>query len=668
MYAAVHGDMSSTSDFDPALDHSSDATPPPPTGPASRRRSHAPATPRKRRRLLEPGNPSRLREDHLRGRYNDAYRVLFNDDVRRAVTRFDADAHSFHHSRQVGASTWSAGERACFFAALERLGRDDASGIAAAVGTKSIPQVRDYLLLLHDAASRQGDAKLTLRHVPAAVDISAQCTQELDLAADALAWHQDAFDAAQEQQKFGDYWLISPPVALDIEDAFQRRTQRAASTPFSDVESPMSQIDQRENTTPGEQNMASPNDVLTKIPEAGLLQPETMLMLSKTLFMNSSPNIPHPWPHWSEYQSELVSEPSIYRTAFNDLHALVLSVTRRLVQVAITQATSRLRSRPRRTTKGQLPNGKERWKTVARRCAVRVYDAPDKASQKSKRQGGREISWDRVERILAAQDDQNDLMPTEDDVTCVDHRVSGSRATRSGTPLPLEDLTLTSSEDSSTSASTASQSDSRCIPERGTPTAFEHTNRPKDILPHDANGLATGTHTDTVYTLEQFDQHASRQAEEVLWEMLELEPSTKMEPQLSEAEDDNIDESITTAQHGWHSWTDYHASWEEFETPVPDVAFLGRQDRSPHTLDPISSPSPRRTDSPVHQGHTIELRTRSTKTYAALRGRDFGVDKINGASDDLQSENDTDVGIPAQSVEQSGMMGYHIDENAMEWQ
>jgi len=225
--------MSSASDYkhsEPSED-SSDESSRPPTRPTSRRQSSTSHTPRKRRRL-ESIDPARVRKYYLEGKYNDAYRVLFNEDVTQAAARFETDAESFqYYNTQVGASYWSAQEQAVFFAALERLGRDDIPGIARAIGTKSIPETQELLLLLQDAATRQGDAKMTLRDVPAAIDVGDECNEQLDLAGEALAWMQDVFEASQERERFGDYWLITPAVADKIESAHDTGRDRATTSP-----------------------------------------------------------------------------------------------------------------------------------------------------------------------------------------------------------------------------------------------------------------------------------------------------------------------------------------------------------------------------------------------------------------------------------------------------
>ncbi|CAO2653491.1 Nn.00g029020.m01.CDS01 [Neocucurbitaria sp. VM-36] len=232
--------MSSESDYqtDQAPRESSDESSKPPTRPSSRRQSRTPNTPRKRRRL-ESVDPSRIRKYYLEGKYNDAYRVLFNEDVSHAAARFDAGSQSYqHYATQIGSSIWSCKEQTTLFAALERLGRDDIPGIASAIGTKSIPETHEVLLLLQDAATRQGDAKVTLRDIPAAIEVGNECSEQLDIAGEALAWYQETFEASQEQERFGDYWLITPVIAESIEDIFAGRTRAISSPPASEPESP----------------------------------------------------------------------------------------------------------------------------------------------------------------------------------------------------------------------------------------------------------------------------------------------------------------------------------------------------------------------------------------------------------------------------------------------
>lgn len=200
---------------------------------SSRQQSQTPGTPRKRRRI-ESVEPSRVRRYYLEGKYNDAYRVLFNEDVTRAAARF-TPAHQ-HYTTQYGASTWSAEEQATLFAALERIGKDHVEGIAQAIGTKSVPETRELLLLLSDAATMKGSLGLTMRDIPAAVEIGRECTEELDVMAEALAWYQEQWEVAEEQKRYGDHWLITPSIAHDIEQAINGPSRAVSTQPATPAE------------------------------------------------------------------------------------------------------------------------------------------------------------------------------------------------------------------------------------------------------------------------------------------------------------------------------------------------------------------------------------------------------------------------------------------------
>jgi RNA polymerase I-specific transcription initiation factor RRN5 len=173
-----------------------------------------------------------LRRHEVEARYNDNYRQLFNEHVTEVASRFDINESIQHYSNQVGSSVWSSTEQTVFFAALERLGKDDIPGIAGAIGTKTETEAREFLILLQDAAIKQGDTKLTLRDIPAAIEVGSACDQQLDQAGDALAWYQERFEATQEQQRYGKYWLITGSVADEVEDAINGVARpRSASTP-----------------------------------------------------------------------------------------------------------------------------------------------------------------------------------------------------------------------------------------------------------------------------------------------------------------------------------------------------------------------------------------------------------------------------------------------------
>jgi RNA polymerase I-specific transcription initiation factor RRN5 len=218
-----------------AQDLSSDSGTPLQSRASSRLQSQTPGTPRKRRRI-ESVDTSRVRKYYLEGKYNDAYRVLFNEDVSRVAARFELEDGIQHYTTQYGVSTWTSKEQATLFAALGRLGRDDVAGIAQAVGTKSITETHELLLLLKDATAKKGDLGLTLRDVPAATEVGEECDEELDIMAEALAWYQEQWDVTEERERYGDYWLITPAIAEHIETALNgpfRAVSTQPATPAS---------------------------------------------------------------------------------------------------------------------------------------------------------------------------------------------------------------------------------------------------------------------------------------------------------------------------------------------------------------------------------------------------------------------------------------------------
>jgi hypothetical protein len=91
-------------------------------------------------------------------------------------------------------------------------------------------------------------------------------------------------------------------------------------------------------------------------------------------------------------------------------------------------------------------------------------------------------------------------------------------------------------------------------------------------------------------TVEQFDQEASMREEQALWTMLQLSPPARAEHVASDSEESHADneEKIITLPNDWRSWTDYHAEWEEFDTPVSPSAFSANQ--KPLPVPPVPQP------------------------------------------------------------------------------
>jgi RNA polymerase I-specific transcription initiation factor RRN5 len=413
--------------------------------------------------------------------------------------------------------------------------------------------------------------------------------------------------------------------------------------------------------------------ILDLIPEANILQPQMMLTLSKQIFMNHSPDIPSPWPHWSEYASELASEPSIYHTAFKDFHRLALSVTKRLVQTSIIQATSRLRAqRRRRDDKGLSPfvktrdviaaidilglrrNGSERWKGVARRCGLRVI-GHRRSPQSRKR---REISWEDVERILTM------TMPLDETHGTENVR---SRAERRGTPLPMQDLTLSDPEES------LEDDDDDAFSDEGTNSddVDEDDERPADLpcaesvvqLRDDAGrfrgaSLAPLHHT---FTLENIDQEARQQGERAIRTLFGLPSSIKDDPLESGIENEadlelDTSEKIYTDSNNWRASIEYRAPWEEFDAPPTAASFLANQKPNGQvaaarvsSTDGDSSSSSSSRQRRLKSRAPTELRVHGTNAYAALQGADaIEQNSVLGSS---SGDEEMEADMPTQSIE-----------------
>ncbi|KAF2472995.1 uncharacterized protein BDR25DRAFT_392778 [Lindgomyces ingoldianus] len=533
---------------------------------------------------------------HLQGQYINAYRTLFNESVNDAVHRFVSDASFIPPRAQIGASRWSMDEKSRFFAALDRLGRGDLPGIARAVRTKTIPEIQNLFLLLENSTLER---KITSQDISAATEVSPACIERLEVAGDALAWYQERFEAKAEQDRYGKYWLVTPEIADQIEEAIRPSRTPSLSLPLD------SRNAELEDSSPV-RNASTPNvpEILQHIPEASLLKPSALLTLSKSLFMNSSPILQPTYPHWTDLISPLASEPSIYRTAFIDFHTLVLSLTKRITQATIIQATSRIRSQSWRIKKGVSPlvkrrdvltavdmlglkrNGRERWKGVARRCRLRVFDGAGKSK--------REVDWDEIEAIMGIPVQPKDF--ADADSSGKKRNLSSGededdfkwRARRSGTPLPRESLAHSENDDES-------RSDKQCEDEgsgrdssgssQTSQSSARNTTRSPSKPPHSSPDAKLDM------ILEDLDQEASREEERRLWEILGdtqhpiKEPRKTEENPLPKFSDDN-----TANFEGWRGWTEYYAEWEEFCTPVPEVKFLENRKLPRATTDKLSNP------------------------------------------------------------------------------
>ncbi|TGJ81016.1 hypothetical protein E0Z10_g7765 [Xylaria hypoxylon] len=328
--------------------------------------------------------------------FNSAYVNLLNQDIQDASSGLihSEERPELEHT-QIGAVVWSAAEKKVFFAALSRIGKDDVVGISARIGTKSELEVRQYLVFL-DAAKRRphGDegkrASLRPVDIPAAVEIGAECTAMLEVAADGLSLRQEDYEEEVEKERWGSRWLITAPLAQILENSLQSQIEdkQLRDEEEDREEEPLLKEDEEQDER---------NRSLEELPFLQLFPIPNWLQLSDCIFMNSTVSD----GNWHAV-SEEYEPPAIQATALADFYGLVFSVTRRLLLATMYMAESRVRTR-------SLNDMQRR-----RRTRIRVEDVAAAVASLGMKQNSREF-WARCARRL--QLDIVDDKTGEDDLT-----------------------------------------------------------------------------------------------------------------------------------------------------------------------------------------------------------------------------------------------------------
>lgn len=232
---------------------------------------------------------------------------------------------------QFGSVTWTSSEKTRFFSALTRKGRHNLPELATAVGTKSVVEIKDYLTRLKEADTEHqmfaSHAKnVSFAEMQIAVEINPALEGELEQAADALAAFQDKYDLAKARGS-GGLWLIDAGTAQAIDEQNKAREGREENNAVERAET-----DDR---------------------RAAALQMfhfETLLELSKSIFMNSAAN--GELSQWTDHAEE-GEEPSLTVEVAEILYNLTKSLVQRILQTSLFLALSRLRSM---TTRDYTPS------------------------------------------------------------------------------------------------------------------------------------------------------------------------------------------------------------------------------------------------------------------------------------------------------------------------
>ncbi|KAK1777466.1 hypothetical protein QBC45DRAFT_487350 [Copromyces sp. CBS 386.78] len=337
--------------------------------------------------------------------FNHSYLALLNADIIDAASRFvpaDTDQTTQPLTpSQIGLTLWTPAEKDLFFSAVSRLGPDSASAIASRIRTKSELQVAEYLEVFRQTIKTRQDPKLatpatllqpvTPAEVPAAVELSQQCCNALEEAADAVSSRQEAWEEAEERRKWGENrWLIRKDnvKGLEMDAREKREKKRRAEKGKSKEKDADGSGDADEEGEPVVKIDEKVDEYgQRKSPALDLFRVRKMLDLSENVFMNSTVDD----YNWSSMSDE---PPAIRATALEDLHSLIVSLTRRLVAAVLYISESRIKAKravhpltrnlvwTRDVEAAVLSLGLEKnshqfWAGAARRLRLNVYGDED---------------------------------------------------------------------------------------------------------------------------------------------------------------------------------------------------------------------------------------------------------------------------------------------------
>ncbi|KAJ5833292.1 hypothetical protein N7474_001603 [Penicillium riverlandense] len=455
-----------------------------------------------------------------------------------------------HLVTQNGAVLWTPTEKEALFNALDRQGKNGIPEIAAAIGTKSELEVMDHLRLLHRSLEVEHLFKSHIRPVamadiPAAEEVSVECGAVLDQFAEVLVADEEHKAAIERKREHGLNWVITETRAQKIKDGENQDTPREGVSLASD-----------------------------------LLNVPIMVQLSRRVFMNLGGSRSE--DNWTNLVMSEDEEPSMTADALQEFYALVISITRRLIQSSIFFAMSRLRTVQRR--------GKQRTSAVRKRDVRTALDVLNMKRDRSdfwiklarrnhlevadmKNQKGwvpRVFSYDEIEKILSGDDDYFKLVsetgvlpddqpaePAEEEEEEEDVGSPPSRASSElSSPLSESELSLLDPED-------------------------EHA----DIL----------------------DRERSRRGELRLWNKLEQPAPSFLDEPIKEEDDENDPEKnkeVVRKPHGerktkqdlvdWRDHTLYRSEWEDYGYGMEDLEEeLAENRRKRRRLDDSPAESPR---------------------------------------------------------------------------
>jgi RNA polymerase I-specific transcription initiation factor RRN5 len=555
---------------------------------------------------------------HLQKCYHDDYAELLREERIEGMT--DGVPPINLEQSQIGAVGWSPSEKEALYQALSRKGTRNLPQLASAVGSKSQPEIQDFLLLLREKESERHllhRQTKTIAHadIPAATEVNPDLEEALEKAADAQLAYEDHYEYVSGTQKTLGLWVIDREVAeqLDAEqdealEALENRDQEA-----------------------GESTFETPIFYISKFVE-----------LSERFFMNYGGSSMH--ENWRDIAME-EETPAVTREVISDLYDLAVHFTRKLLQTSIFLAQSRQRAttsshyRHRSMIREQdvaaavdILNLRcdlwQFWVGVPRRNKLAIVDDKHVKGGLSKL---RHMSYDVVEQALSKRKvrwrgrrrssagtdsslNEDEVFNTadqvgqdsgNDSVSSISQQSSSSEDNSPGVPEahPLDAILDASSSSeqrdestqqlSSTGSSTGGSSDDSSG--AGFYTAASRRRNTHRDLEEEQDEY-----------LEQLDAKKSREEEVRLWEVLGREKPSSIKAEIDK--DSEIGVRPKVKRKSMDELTDsladtkYGAEWELFGAIVPNDSFIetARARKRPRMIarKAVATPKPRKAHLP----------------------------------------------------------------------
>lgn len=553
-------------------------------------RDRAPVRLLKKRKASRPLDyEERRHAKRLKSDPDENYRRILNHEINRIAHPTLPKTNI--RKTQIGCSVWTRLEKAQFFAAAERVGKHDYPAIAARIGTKSQFEVAEYVdTLENEIQLRKKGVKryysLTDDQVPAAIEVSQECCEAMEVFAHDLEKQEQEFKREAEIEKWGsDTWLLTAET-----DIWMRKDLRAQK---SDPD--------RYQT------------LVEAVPAVEFFELRNWLSMSRDVFMNPAgeSKADQNWRTIVEEDEEL--EHGIYATAFADFHRLATNLTKKIIASAQFFAQSRTRmydtdlkkrkKKPCEVTAldvrtavenmGLPLNTDEFWQKAARRNHLEVVDdanddepmsyeeveqtlnkrlkgTPAERRRRRRRDAREQALLEahaRAEKNAREVREQNEA-PGNDDQALLEAHARAEKSARE-----VREQNANDEEESDSGVSTSDFTDS----------SDSDSDSDTEMLDADANGTATRQPQKAITALtpeekylryiSTLDRLTSIKEEATLWATLHLEAPfdiseavTEAEHNLSRCKKFLIKRELDPAETDkWRERTEYLAPWESMD-------------------------------------------------------------------------------------------------------